>query len=124
MAGHVSKAGMKEDGDGTSGTVQWSNAVRHRLWLRRPTKKEIENGNDKDDRILQVMKSNWGSDGSAITMRWQDGVFVAENENRVVLSNAELVQREKDDYQRAEDEFLRMLDKAEAQKHNLSAHPT
>jgi RecA-family ATPase len=125
LPGHASKAGLQEGGDGSSGSVQWSNAVRHRLWLRKPTKKEIEDGDHlKDERILQVMKSNWGPDGSALTVHWQDGLFVAENENRPALGNVELKQRQDEDYARAEEEFLRMLGRAETLKLNLSAHPT
>jgi RecA-family ATPase len=125
MPGHASKTGLQEGGDGSSGSVQWSNALRHRLWLRAPTKKEIDEGDhSKDDRILQVMKSNWGPSGSALTMHWQDGVFVAENENRPVIGNVGLKQQQDEDYARAEDEFMRLLDKAELQRHNLSASPT
>jgi hypothetical protein len=57
-----------------------------------------------------------------LPVRWENGLFVAEYENRTTLSNKELVQRERDEKQRAEDEFLRMLDKAEAMKQNLSSH--
>jgi hypothetical protein len=41
MPGHVSVRGNQSGGDGTSGSVQWSNGVRQRLLLRRPTAKAL-----------------------------------------------------------------------------------
>jgi RecA-family ATPase len=126
MPGHVSVRGNQPGSDGTSGSVQWSNGVRQRLLLRKPTKNgddEEEDETDRDARILEVKKANWGPTDLSLNVRWQNHVIVAERENRPVLGNVELKQREDDDHARAEEEFLRLLDKAELQRHNLSARP-
>jgi RecA-family ATPase len=125
MPGHVSVRGNQPGSDGTSGSVQWSNGVRQRLLLRKPTTKidDEDNEIDRDERILEVKKANWGPTDLSLNVRWQNHVIVAERENRPALGNVELKQQQDEGYARAEDEFIRLLDKAEVQKQNLSARP-
>jgi len=117
MPSHVSVRGMQSDG--TSGSVQWSNGCRQRLLLKRPDEDET----DSNARVLEVKKANWGPTGLQLPLHW-DGVFVADAENIKKLSGAERVQREKNEKQKAEDEFMTMLSKAEARGINVSANPT
>lgn len=79
LLSHPSLSGMSS-GSGTSGSTAWSNSVRSRLYLKRVT--TSENGTtlepDPDLRTLSTMKANYGRTGDAITLRWREGVFVAE----------------------------------------------
>jgi hypothetical protein len=59
LPGHVSVAGLASN-SGTSGTVQWSNACRSRLFLSRVVDKEERAEVDTDARLLEVRKANWG----------------------------------------------------------------
>jgi RecA-family ATPase len=72
MPSHVSLRGERT-GEGTSGSVQWSNACRLRVFLRRV--KEKEDGEDIEldptERELEVMKANWSATGETITMNWK-----------------------------------------------------
>lgn len=71
---HPSKSGMA-DGSGSSGSTHWSNAVRARLYLRRP---EVEKDEyvDSDARELEVMKNNYGPTGKIINLEYRGGLFV------------------------------------------------
>jgi RecA-family ATPase len=79
LLSHPSLSGLNS-GSGTSGSTAWSNSVRARLFLERVTYRDgltvIED--DKDRRVLRSMKSNYSQRGAELSMRWQDGVFVAE----------------------------------------------
>ena len=101
MPGHVSVAGLASN-SGTSGSVQWSNGCRSRLFLSRIIDAEGDEP-DKDARQLEVRKANWGPTDQKINIRWSDGVFTVNTEamqsfvQRLATNNAE-------------QEFLRMLD--------------
>jgi RecA-family ATPase len=71
---HPSKSGMS-DGSGFSGSTAWNGAVRNRLYLTAPKPKDDEDGRT-DDRMLKVMKSNYGPFGEKMRLRWQEGVFI------------------------------------------------
>lgn len=80
---HPSQEGMRS-GSGSSGSTGWSNSVRSRLYLDRVHSKEdggqgrlIER--DETLRELSVKKINYGKKGTSIRLRWQDGVFVADD---------------------------------------------
>ena len=64
MPGHVSVAGMATN-TGTSGSVQWSNACRSRLFLSRIVDSKEKEELDTDARLLEVRKANWGADQPA-----------------------------------------------------------
>ena len=101
MPGHVSLSGMSSD-SGTSGSVQWSNACRSRLYLSRITEDHGEEL-DPDARFLTVKKANWGPTNLKINMRWSQGVFVPDTGAAQTFTG---MQAAKD----ADLEFLRMLD--------------
>jgi AAA domain len=77
LTSHLSQVGIKSDG-GHSGSTDWSNAVRSRLYLGRP---KPENGDLVDDkaRILTRKKANFASIGDAIKLQWRNGVIVLED---------------------------------------------
>ncbi len=77
LVSHPSLVGMNTD-TGLSGTTQWNNAVRSRLYLKRATTAE---GDEPDPllRELEVMKQNYGPVGERVRLRWRDGVFVPEH---------------------------------------------
>jgi RecA-family ATPase len=59
---------------GTSGSTSWGNAGRSRLWFKRV--QDIE-GNElnKNRRVLEGRKSNYGELGGAIELEWERGLF-------------------------------------------------
>jgi RecA-family ATPase len=70
---HPSVAGLLS-GRGTSGSTQWNNSVRSRLYLA--TVRSHEEAEPATDlRKLEVMKSNFGRAGEIINLRWRDGIF-------------------------------------------------
>jgi len=109
MPGHVSVAGITS-GSGTSGSVQWSNACRSRLFLSR-CMDENRNEPDPDARLLEVRKANWGPTNRRINLRWSDGVFVVETD--ATKTFVEKLQESE-----AEQEFLRMLELYAVQRVN------
>lgn len=127
MPAHPSVTGMRE-GTGSSGSVQWSNNVRLRLYLSRPPKpKADEPEPDTDERTLTVMKANWSPIGETINMRWSNGVFIgdleaeAERAKHAGLTPFEIEKLEREEHER---EFLRMLDKHAAMGSKVNAAPT
>ena len=73
LLAHPSLTGMNT-GTGLSGSTDWSNAVRRRLYLETP--KEATN---KNLRTFRGMKNNYGVPGGAFDIEWKDGVFVRLN---------------------------------------------
>lgn len=84
LLAHPSRSGMSS-GSGDAGSVHWSNSARSRLYLTRVfsehDNQQIED--DKNARILKVMKSNYSSTGDEIEMRYEDGCFVHQQAKRI-----------------------------------------
>jgi hypothetical protein len=72
LLGHPSLSGMAS-GSGMSGSTAWSNSVRSRLYLHAP---DANDSDDKNVRILEVMKANYGPTGQRIELKWLAGRFV------------------------------------------------
>lgn len=75
---HPSRAGLS-DGSGLSGSTAWEASVRARINLTEPRKPDSEDQDDQEptrERILKVMKNNYGAAGQKWRLAWQDGVFV------------------------------------------------
>lgn len=72
---HPSKSSMA-DGSGFSGSTAWNGSVRNRLYLTVPKKSQDEEEGPNDERVLKIMKSNYGPFGEQIKCRWERGVFV------------------------------------------------
>jgi RecA-family ATPase len=81
LLAHPSVQGI-QTGTGSSGSTAWNNSVRSRLYLTRPDDK---NG-DTDARVLKTMKSNYGTVGGELRMRWSDGSFVLDDGKPAVAS--------------------------------------
>lgn len=78
LAAHPSMAGLA-NGSGTSGSTAWNNAVRSRLYLKRPPD-DAEGGEvDRSVRILSHPKSNYSADGGEWRLRLVDGAFVRDD---------------------------------------------
>lgn len=80
ITAHPSKSAMI-DGSGFSGSTAWNGAVRNRLYLSTPKKPMgDEDDGPTDERVLKVMKSNYGPFGEKIRCKWQAGVFIEQRE--------------------------------------------
>jgi RecA-family ATPase len=68
---HVSFSGLNSD-EGSSGSTQWHNAARARMWLR-----GVKDDETSELRELVIKKQNYGKDGQKHLLRWQKpGLFV------------------------------------------------
>jgi RecA-family ATPase len=108
LLSHPSVKGM-EAGSGISGSTGWNNSVRSRLYLTR----------DKDDpdlRIMKVMKSNYGTMGDEIKIRWRAGAFVLDDGS--TPAGAALVEGKYDQV------FIETLEKFTATGQRLSPRPS
>jgi RecA-family ATPase len=111
LVSHPSLTGINT-GTGISGTTQWHNAVRSRLYLKRATTAE---GDEPDPllRELEVMKQNYGPVGERVRLRWRDGAFVSEQSAAGSLER--LAQNQK-----ADDAFLTLLKRFAEQGQDVS----
>lgn len=78
LNGHPSAEGMRS-GTGTSGSTDWNNAARARMYLEPPPTQPGERA-DPDARILSVKKANYSKRGERIDLRYQGGVFVVDGQ--------------------------------------------
>ena len=76
MTTHVSQSGIRTDG-GHSGSTDWSNAARSRLYLNRP-KDDRGNLIDPDARVLTRKKANYAALGDTVALRWVGGLLVPD----------------------------------------------
>jgi RecA-family ATPase len=99
LLSHPSLTGMAS-GSGTSGSTAWSNSVRSRLYFER-AKAADQTEPNADLRTLTTMKANYSAVGVMTTLRWSNGVFVAQKGagslDRAAMENA------------ADDRFLGLL---------------
>lgn len=77
LLSHPSLTGLSS-GSGASGSTAWNNSVRSRLYLSRITDDGHEP--DPDARVLATKKANYAAVGGEIDLRWQAGVFVAQQQ--------------------------------------------
>lgn len=76
LISHPSVEGMKSD-SGISGSTQWHNAVRARMYL----KAAKVNGGDEpnpDLKQLEFRKNQYGPSAASITLKWRAGLFLPE----------------------------------------------
>lgn len=74
--GHPSQTGLVS-GAGAGGSTAWSNSVRSRWYLTRPSVADGEEV-DEDKRILSRKKANYSRVGDEISLRYEAGLFVPE----------------------------------------------
>jgi RecA-family ATPase len=107
---HPSQSGLAS-GSGTSGSTQWNNSARSRLYLS-TVKANGEDGEpDHDLRKLEVMKANFGPRGETIKVRWREGVFFVE----AGTSSLEKLARDK----KIDDTFVTLLERYTRQNQPL-----
>jgi RecA-family ATPase len=73
ITAHPSLSG-RASGTGEAGSTAWNNAVRSRLYLRRPQGDDGSAGDD-DERILRRMKANYASARDQLDLTWDSGVL-------------------------------------------------
>lgn len=112
LLGHPSLTGLNS-GSGTSGSTAWNNSVRSRLYLSRITDNGFEPA--PDARVLSTKKANYGRTGGEINLKWEAGVFVAEEQptGRDALAAGA----------KGERVFLKLLDTMTAQRRYVSTNP-
>ena len=83
LTAHPSNFGMTQ-GTGISGSTAWANSVRARIYLTKPKDDVDEYGEQEDtnERVLKLMKSNYGPSGNQIRLRWEHGIFAPVNRGR------------------------------------------
>jgi RecA-family ATPase len=76
LLAHPSMSGIST-GSGLSGSTDWNNAVRSRLYLRTPPADKDGGEPDQNRLMLETRKSNYREgDTGKIEIEWRDGVFV------------------------------------------------
>jgi RecA-family ATPase len=115
MSLHPSIRGQ-ETQTGMSGSTAWFNSVRSQLYLKRPETKSGE-ACDPDVRELEAKKNNYGPLAEAKRLRWKDGVFVLDRDERTALS------KDADD-RNAEEVFLKLLKLFTSQNRKVSVSPS
>jgi RecA-family ATPase len=103
---HPSQSGMAS-GSGNSGSTQWSNSGRSRLYFTAPKTNTGEDGDDTLVRELKVMKANYGPKGEVVKVRYEHGVFVLHSGPSTIERAAMEAQ--------IDEIFLRCLDMKRAQ---------
>ena len=114
LIAHPSLAGINT-GSGLSGSTDWHNGPRSRLYLQRPKDKEGKPLNPAL-RTVTVMKAQYSEqEGTVFRLRRQDGVFVYEGKDGGGASFDRAAQAAK-----AETVFLALLQTYEEQKRHVS----
>jgi RecA-family ATPase len=90
LCAHPSVSSM-QSGTGYSGSTAWRASVRAHMYLKRPKGYDDEDPDaDHDTRLLKTMKSNWGPGSGLIKLKWDNGVFIAvENERKSAFGKVE-----------------------------------
>ena len=115
LLAHPSVDGMKT-GRGYSGSTQWNNSVRSRMYFTRATASG-DSEPDPDLRILELAKSNRGKIGQKVFfMRWYDGCFVLDGAHETGTKRLERDLK-------AESAFLELLDVYNGRDRQVSDKP-
>jgi RecA-family ATPase len=113
LLSHPSLTGMNT-GTLLSGSTDWNNGVRSRLYLQTPKASDGTELN-KNLRTFQGMKANYGECGGKIDLEWKNGVFVPVNQPSG-FSKLEAGQK-------ADEVFLAILKRFNKQNRNASDRP-
>src|SRR5262249_32917985 len=74
LISHPSLTGIST-GTGISGTTQWHNAVRARMYLH-GVKAEKDQQPNSNLRLLEFLKNQYGPVSESITLEWQGGLYL------------------------------------------------
>jgi RecA-family ATPase len=113
LLAHPSLTGMNT-GTGLSGSTDWNNGVRSRLYLKTP--KDSDGAPTNKLRTFEGMKSNYGECGGKIDVEWKAGVFVRVNGPTGFSKLAA--------EQKADDIFLSLLARFEREGRDVSPNPS
>ena len=110
LLAHPSLTGMNA-GTGTSGSTDWSNGVRSRLYSH-----ANDGAGNENVRTLQGKKANYSEVGGPIDVVWKNGLFVPVTK----LTGLETAASDA----KADDVFLTLLKRFNAQNRNASDKPS
>ena len=81
LTAHPSRTGLL-DRTGLSGSTAWDASVRARIFLTRPKTDQDADGDDRltAERVLKIMKSNYGPPGGKVKLRWERGVYTVQHD--------------------------------------------
>jgi RecA-family ATPase len=117
LIAHPSLTGMNT-GSGLSGSTDWHNGPRARLYFERPKDKDEGKTFDDDLRILTVKKVQYAREGTVFRVRRKAGFFVYEGrEGGSTFDRAASVAK-------AETVFLMLLQAFEDQGRSVSPNPS
>jgi RecA-family ATPase len=110
LISHPSLTGIKND-TGLSGSTQWHNAVRARMWLHSP---KAEPGEEPDNDLREIVfkKNNYGTLSETVVLRYRDGLFLPV----AGASSLDKLAQES----RADDVFVTLLRRFTTQNRNVS----
>lgn len=77
LISHSSLAGLSTE-TGLSGSTQWHNAVRARMWMHAAKPNGVDHQDASDLRVLDFMKNQYGRPDDSVALRWQNGLFLPE----------------------------------------------
>jgi RecA-family ATPase len=110
---HPSLSGITS-GRGTSGSTQWNNTMRSRLFFQNlPGTKEEDTTRRK---VLEVMKANRGPTGEKVVLEWRNGLFVPPE----VMTTVERAARE----QHVDQSFMAALRRLLGQNQDIAPGKT
>jgi RecA-family ATPase len=111
---HPSLSGITS-GRGTSGSTQWNNTMRSRLFFQNLPGAKDDDSNDRR-KVLEVMKANRGPTGEKVILEWRNGLFVPPE----VMTDIETAAR----HQHVDQSFIAALRRLLAQKQDVSPAKT
>lgn len=114
LLAHPSLAGINS-GSGISGSTGWHNSVKARMYLQAAKAENCDEA-DRDRRILEFKKNNYGPVAESLTLKFRDGLFLPE----VGASAHEKAAKEA----KADAIFLEVLGKLIAQGRIASPQPS
>jgi RecA-family ATPase len=116
LISHPSLTGINT-GSGLSGSTQWHNAVRARIYERGVNPESGEQPDD-DLREIEFKKNQYGPKAGKIVVRYTNGLFLPE-QGTGALSTIERAAADA----KAEQTFLNLLDRLNRQDRNVSHKP-
>jgi len=119
LLSHPSLSGISR-GDGQSGSTAWNNSVRSRLYLHtaRDDGDDSDTVADKDVRILETMKANYGAIGEQVRLQWKEGLLVVEG-GKLPIATYDRAAAESN----AQRMFLEFLTRFNAEDRTVSPNP-
>jgi RecA-family ATPase len=114
LISHPSLTGINTD-TGISGSTQWHNSVRARMWLK-GQKAQPGEQDDTDARELVFKKNNYGPISDTLVLRWDKGMFLPTPG----VHSLDRAAREA----REEEVFLKLLKRFTEQNRNVSDRPS